>query len=462
MNEPSEVRVRFAPSPTGFFHIGSARTALFNWLYARHTGGKFVLRIEDTDTARNTPEALAALLEGMRWLGLDWDEGPEKGGDYGPYFQSERQDIYAEYLQKLLDADRAYEKDGAVYFKLLGERYVEFDKYKDAEIEKVRTEPITVKDAIRGDVTRNVETDFVIRRSNGDYGFHFVNVVDDIAMNITHVIRGEDHLSNTARHVEIYQALGATPPVFAHIPLILKVDGKGKMSKRDEGSLIEEYVKRSFIPEAVRNFLCLLGWNPKDGQEVMPIAEIIERFDFDGIQKEGARFDEKKLAFINTEYLRALPVETFCWLAAPILTEAGVIDEHTQEDYLHAILAISQEKARDFEGLPELVGPLFKEDFTIDPEAHKRVFKKGEPLARLAELIPALEGVDPWDEQTIDNHILSLAEKMDQRKFDYFPIARLAISGQAGGPDLLALLRALGKDRALMRMRRFAEREAES
>lgn len=457
MTQDHAVRVRFAPSPTGFFHIGSARTALFNWLYARHTGGKFVLRIEDTDSARNTPEALAALLDGMRWLGLDWDEGPEVGGDHGPYFQSERVSIYEEYLQKLLDADRAYEQDGAVFFKLIGERYTEFDKYKNAEVEKVRTEPITVRDAIRGEVTRPVETDFVIRRANGDFGFHFVNVVDDITMQITHVIRGEDHLSNTARHVEIYRALGAEPPVFAHLPLILKTDGKGKMSKRDKGSLIEEYVQRHFIPEAVRNFICLLGWNPKDDREIMPIDEIIERFDFPGIQKEAARFDEKKMAFINTEYLRVLPVETFCWMAAPILSAAEVIDENTGEDYLHAVLAISQEKARDFEGLPQLVSYFFNEDFEVDEDAKKRVFKKGEPMTRLAELIPELETVDPWGEVNIDQAILALAEKMGQRKFDYFPIARLSVSGQAGGPDLLALLRVLGKDRVLARMRKFAE-----
>lgn len=457
MTQENAVRVRFAPSPTGFFHIGSARTALFNWLYARHTGGQFILRIEDTDSERNTPEALAALLEGMRWLGLDWDEGPEVGGDFGPYFQSQRGEIYEQYLQKLIDAGRAYEQDGAVFFKLLGERYIEFDKYKDAEIEKVRTEPVTVCDAIRGDVTRAVETDFVIRRSNGDFGFHFVNVVDDIAMRITHVIRGEDHLSNTARHVEIYRALGAEPPVFAHLPLILKTDGKGKMSKRDSGSLIEEYVQRKFIPEAVRNFICLLGWNPKDGQEIMPIGEIIAKFDFPGIQKEGARFDEKKLSFINTEYLRALPVETFCWMAAPILSESHVINEETPEDYLHAVLAISQEKARDFEGLPELVGFFFKEDYVIEADARDRVFKKGEPLSRLTELLPVLEGVDPWEETHIDQAILELAEKKGQRKFDYFPVARLAVSGQAGGPDLLALLRVLGKQRVLARMRAFAE-----
>jgi len=456
MTSDRAVRVRFAPSPTGFFHIGGARTALFNWLYARHTGGAFILRIEDTDAARNTPEALAALLDGMRWLGLDWDEGPEVDGDYGPYFQSQRNAIYEAHLEILRKKNRAYEQDGAVYFRLEGERYTEFDKYKNAEIEKVRTEPVTIRDAVRGEVTRAVETDFVLRRANGDFGFHFVNVVDDLAMKISHVIRGEDHLSNTARHVEIYRALGAPPPVFAHIPLILKSDGKGKMSKRETGALLEEYQQRNYIPQAVRNFLCLLGWNSKDDREVMPIEEIIERFDFDGVQKDGARFDEKKLAHINTEYLRALPVETFCWMAGPVLTEKGVIDEDASEDYLQAVLAIAQEKARDFDGLPELVGFFFRDDFVIDDKARERVFKKGDPAARLKELIPALEAVEPWTEEHIDAAIVALAESTGCQKFDYFPIARLAVSGQGGGPDLLAVLRVLGKPRVLRRLREFS------
>jgi len=455
MISESAVRVRFAPSPTGFFHIGGARTALFNWLYARHTGGQFVLRIEDTDTARNTPDALAALLDGMRWLGLDWDEGPEREGDFGPYFQSQRNPVYEAHLEILINNGRAYEQDGAVYFRLEGERYTEFDQYKNAEIEKVRTEPVTINDAVRGSVTRAVETDFVLRRSNGNFGFHFVNVVDDLAMKISHVIRGEDHLSNTARHVEIYRALGAEPPVFAHIPLILKSDGKGKMSKRETGALLEEYRRRNYIPGAVRNFLCLLGWNPKDNREIMPIEEIIVRFDFDGIQKDGARFDEKKLAHINTEYLRALPLETFCWMAGPVLTQAGVIDESTSENYLQGVLGIAQEKARDFEGLPELVNYFFTDNFAIDEEARKRVFKKGDALARLAELIPVLETVEPWTAEYIDAAIVALAESTGGKKFDYFPIARLAVSGQAGGPDLLALLQVLGKKRVLQRMGAF-------
>lgn len=223
----ASVRVRFAPSPTGFFHIGSARTALFNWLYARHTGGTFVLRIEDTDRERNTDAALRVLFDGMRWLGLDWDEGPEMGGDYGPYFQSQRDDVYREYLQILRDKGRAYDQDGAVFFRISGQ-------------------PQVIEDQIRGRVERTEEKDFVIFRSDGSPVFHFVNVVDDITMRITHVIRGEDHLSNTSKHTELYKAFGAPEPVFAHIPLILKQEGQGKMSKRDRGALIEEYQEKGF------------------------------------------------------------------------------------------------------------------------------------------------------------------------------------------------------------------------
>ena len=211
-----------------------------------------------TDKERNTEEALKVLIDGMRWLGLDWDEGPEVGGDYGPYFQSERQSIYDDYLQILKDKGRVYEKDGALWFRLEGERYTEYDEFHKAEVEKVKNAPVIIEDAVRGRVERTEERDFVIVRSNGEPVFHFVNVVDDIAMGITHVIRGEDHLSNTSKHVELFKALDAKVPVFAHIPLILKQSGPGKMSKRDKGAPIEEYEQRSFMPDAVRNYICCL------------------------------------------------------------------------------------------------------------------------------------------------------------------------------------------------------------
>ena len=373
----SDVRVRFAPSPTGFFHIGSARTALFNWLYARHTEGKFILRIEDTDKERNTEAALQVLIDGMRWLGLDWDEGPEVGGDYGPYFQSERQAIYEEYLQRLKDAGRTYEKDGAIWFKLEGERYTDYDDYKKADIEKVRAAPVVIEDAVRGRVERSEELDFVLVRKDCNPVFHFVNVVDDIAMGITHVIRGEDHLSNTSKHVELFKAFGAEPPVFAHIPLILKESGPGKMSKRDKGALIEEYESRGFLPAAVRNYISLLGWNPKDDRESekMAIEEIIERFDFPGINKGNARFDEKKLSALNTEYLRELNLGSFTFLAGPILSGAGVIDDKTDEDYLQSVLALCQPKARSLESLPELCGYFFRESYPLDDTTAAKIAK---------------------------------------------------------------------------------------
>lgn len=451
----SQVRVRFAPSPTGFFHIGSARTALFNWLYARHTGGTFVLRIEDTDKERNTDEALRVLLDGMRWLGLDWDEGPEAGGDYGPYFQSQRQAIYDDYLQKLKDAGRTYEKDGAVWFRLEGERYTAYDDFKKAEVEKVRSEPVVIDDAVRGRVERAEEQDFVIVRGNGEPVFHLVNVVDDIAMGITHVIRGEDHLSNTSKHVELYRAFGVEPPKFAHIPLILKESGPGKMSKRDKGALIEEYEQRGFLPEAVRNYICLLGWNPKDNREKMPIDEIIAQFDFPGINKGNARFDERKLSALNTEYLRELNLESFAFLARPALTAAGVLPESVDEDYLQAVLGLCQEKARSIEELPSFVAYFFTDDYPMDEATAQKIAKKTDPKALLSEILPVLESVDPFDAASLQAALEAHAESKGEKVFAWFPALRFALSGQGGGPELLPMLQVLGRERVLQRIRKF-------
>ena len=435
----SEVRVRFAPSPTGDFHIGSARTALFNWLYARHTGGVFVLRIEDTDKERNTPEALRLLLDGLRWLDLNWDEGPETGGEYGPYFQSERGDIYKKHLEKLRAAGRAYDKDGAVWFKISGE-------------------PQVIEDAIRGRVERTEEKDFVIFRSNGSPVYHFTVVVDDIAMGITHVLRGEDHLSNTSKHTEMFKAFGAPLPVFAHIPLILKSHGKGKMSKRDEGALIDGYQRRRFLPEAVRNYLSLLGWNPKDDSEVMPIDEIIERFDFPGINRNNARFDEKKMAHFNTEHLRRLPIETFIQMVRPDLDEAGVIPADTDADYLRAVIGLCQEKVRSFPELPAYIGYFFNDDFEYSEKAHKKVFRKGNPPARVRELLAALESLEEFSEAAIEQTLQELAEANSLYTGEYIHPARLAVSGTDAGPSLYALLRVLGKERVIRRLNRFVEK----
>ncbi|MCC5841091.1 MAG: glutamate--tRNA ligase [Opitutales bacterium] len=455
----SPVRVRFAPSPTGFFHIGSARTALFNWLFARHHGGTFILRIEDTDKERNSPEFLNLIYESLRWLGMDWDEGPFAGGDRGPYLQSERSPIYQAHLEQLKSAGRTYEKDGATFFRLEGERYTEFDTYLNAEVEKVRAAPVLIDDVIRGPVERAEERDFVLVRANGEPTFHFVNVVDDLTMGITHVIRGEDHLSNTSKHIELFRALGATPPRFAHLPLILKdpAAGKGKMSKRDKGALIEEYRQRHFLPAAVRNFIALLGWSPKNDQEVLDIGEIIERFRLEDIQKSPARFDEKKMAHINFEHLKALPIESYAWCARPVLTESGVLPESADETQLQQVLSLCQPKVDNLENLPSFSRYFFSDDYPEDPSVRERLLKKGEPKQLLDELIPALEELEPWTAPALDDAFAALAGKTNRKVHAWWPLCRFGVSGVGGGPDFLPMLEVLGKPTVVTRLRRFRD-----
>ena len=457
----SNVRVRFEPSPTGSTHIGTARTALFNWFYARKTNGIYVLRIADTDKERNSQEALEELLSVLRWLGLDWDEGPEVGGDYGPYFQSQRKSIHMEYLQKLQDTGRAYEKDGAIFFKLEGERYSEYDEYHKAEIEKVRTEPVVIKDLIRGDVTRREERDFVIVRSNGDPGFHFVNVVDDIAMKITHVLRGEDHLSNTSKHLELYKAFGAEPPVYAHMPMILRdpKQGKGKMSKRDKGALIEEYQNRHFLPQAVVNFIALLGWSPKDDQEVLELKDLLERFDLQDLQKGGARFDEKKMSHINFEHMKRLPMATYLPPAKAALLDADLASEEN-DAYIEKVLTICQEKIDSFENLPGFASYFFTENFTINEKAERKTTGNSDSIQRIQEITPLLDSIKLWDASTIDNAFNQLAEEKELKPFAWYPVVRFAVSGTNSGPDFLPMLEVLGKDRVVNRLRKFESKYA--
>src|SRR4051812_39673405 len=383
----SQVRVRFAPSPTGFFHIGSARTALFNWLYARHSGGVFILRIEDTDKERNSEAFLNLIYDSLTWLGLNWDEGPRVGGDFGPYRQSERSEIYQLYVRRLLDAGRAYEKDGATWFKLLGERYEVFDEHRKKTVTKVKLPPVVIEDQIRGRVERAEDEDFVIVRSDGNPVFHLVNVVDDIAMQVTHIIRGEDHLSNTSKHVLLYEGFGVKPPAFAHIPLILKQNGPGKMSKRDQGALIEEYQKRGYLPEALVNFLCLLGWNPGDDREKMPIAEIVRLFDLPGVNQSNARFDDKKLAHMNMAYTLELPADRFVSLAREYFqrqdTTVAKAALAADGGFFREVMLLSQPKIKGFEELPAYTAYFFSETFPVDPKVREKVMGKGDAKARL-------------------------------------------------------------------------------
>jgi glutamyl-tRNA synthetase len=433
----SQVRVRFAPSPTGFFHIGSARTALFNWLYARHTGGVFILRVEDTDQSRNSEEFLRVIYDSLKWLGLDWDEGPEIGGAFGPYRQSERSDIYREYLGRLKASGRTYEKDGATLFKISGE-------------------PQVIEDAVRGRVERKEEKDFVIVRSDGNPVFHFVNVVDDIAMQVTHVIRGEDHLSNTSKHTELFKALGAPLPIYAHIPLILKQNGPGKMSKRDQGALIEEYQKRGFIPEALVNFLCLLGWSPKDDREVLPLAEIVRLFDLPGINQSNARFDEKKLAHMNMVYIHAMePEKCFVFARNFLASRKFFAGTEPPDSYLRDVILLCQPKVRSIEDLPGFIGYFFSEEFAIDPKAKEKVFAKGDPKARLRELLAALPSADFSSDAALETLVHTLAAENSVGTGDYIHPSRLAISGTGVGPSFYGLLRVLGRERVTQRIERF-------
>jgi glutamyl/glutaminyl-tRNA synthetase len=453
----SQVRVRFAPSPTGFFHIGSARTALFNWLYARHTGGVFILRIEDTDKERNSEQFLNVIYDSLRWLGLNWDEGPQVGGAFGPYRQSERAAVYKEYLEKLKAAGRTYEKDGATWFKLIGDRYEVYDEHRKKTVTKVKVAPTVIEDQIRGRVERIEDEDFVIVRSDGNPVFHFVNVVDDIAMQITHVIRGEDHLSNASKHVELFKAFDAPVPAFAHIPLILKQNGPGKMSKRDQGALIEEYQKRGFLSEALVNFLCLLGWNPKDDREKMAIADVIQLFDLPGVNQSNARFDEKKLGHMNMTYLLELPTEKFLERATEFFGKypAGAT-ALADADKFREVMRLAQPKIKGFEELPAYTAYFFTEDFAIDPKVREKVMAKGEPKVRLTELIAALPAMDFSSDTAIEEAIKVLAAGKGLGFGDYQAVTRLAISGTNAGPSITSMFRVLGRERVAARLEWFA------
>jgi len=457
----SQVRVRFAPSPTGFFHIGSARTALFNWLYARHTGGTFILRIEDTDQARNSEEFLRLIYDSLTWLGMDWDEGPnpdgagERGG-FGPYRQSQRGAIYQQYKRQLLDAGRAYEKDGAVWFRLLGERYKIFDEHRKKEVEKVKAPPVVIEDLIRGRVERAEDEDFVIFRSDGSPVFHFVNVVDDIAMQVTHIIRGEDHLSNTSKHVRLYEGFGVTPPAFAHIPLILKSPemGPGKMSKRDKGALIEEYQRRGFSPKALVNYLALLGWNAGDDREKMPLAEIIRLFDLPGVNQSNAKFDGRKLSHMNMRYEQEKTPEAFYSSNVAYLTQTNQTALLNYPHLREAVL-LAQPKIKALDEVPAYINYFPIDDFPIDAKVREKVMAKGDPKARLNELIAALPAMDFSSDAAIEAGIKSLAEVQGLGFGDYQAVARLAVSGTNAGPSITSIFRVLGRERVQARLQKF-------
>jgi glutamyl-tRNA synthetase len=442
------VRVRFAPSPTGFLHIGGARTALFNWLYARHTGGTFILRIEDTDAARNTQEAVEVILKGLRWLGLEWDEGPMTGdpktrakGDRGPYFQSQRGEIYQRRVDELKQKGSAYDHDGAVKFRM-------------------PREPIVIPDLVVGDVRRELtdreqlDPDFVIVRSDGQPVFHFVNVVDDLEMEITHVIRGEDHLSNTAKHIALFRAFGVEPPKYAHIPLILNHDGS-KMSKRDQGASLTTYMEEGYAPEAVANYLCLLGWSPKDNREIVSIRDVVQMFDLPQILRHNARFDLDKLHWLHGEWIRLMNNGRFYELAIPALQRAGFDTKRYPDAYVKAALDTCKGKKRLFSELAEYGGFYFIEDVKIDPAAAAKEFTP-ENRERLKRLRDAFAALPSFHAATLEKTLKEIAAQLGVKAGVLVHPTRLACTGAAAGPSLYHLLEVLGKERVLKRIDRVS------
>ncbi len=433
------VRTRFAPSPTGYLHVGGARTALFNWLFARKHGGTFILRVEDTDAKRNTDDAYAVIYQGLDWLGLRWDEGPQAGGDYGPYFQSQRNAIYEKYLAQLEAKGLVYEDEGAIRFRS-------------------PRQTIVLEDLVCGKISFDMSNpathpDMTIRRPDGSWIFHFVNVVDDIEMALTHVIRGEDHLSNTPKHIELYQALDAKPPQFAHIPLILNHEGK-KLSKRDGGSSITHFIDGGYAPEAVANYISLLGWSPKDNREFLSIDEIRDLFALENINRRSAIFDLDKCFWLNGQHLIHMSLERFAELSMPFIAKAGI--DFGSTEALHAALAIVKPKVKHLSDVPDWIGFLFNDRYPFDAEAADKALRKPGALERLSQLKEAYTTLTDWTVPALETTLKETAAKHGVKNGEFIHPTRVAVSGRGVGPGLYEMLEVLGKDRALARFDRAA------
>jgi glutamyl-tRNA synthetase len=429
------IRTRFAPSPTGYLHVGGGRTALFNWLFARKHKGTFILRVEDTDAARNTEEARQAIFDGMNWLGLDWDEGPEKGGPHGPYYQSQRNDIYDTYFEKLLAADRLYNDGGAYRFR--------FER-----------KPITMQDLVCGEVTIDYRDesntpDMVVKRSDGSYVFHFVNVVDDLEMRMTHVIRGEDHLMNTPKHLQLIEAFGVEPPQYAHIPLILNPDGS-KMSKRDAGAAVGDYPKQGFLSEAVVNFIALLGWSSKSDDEIFTLMELVDRFSLEAINRAPARFDFEKCKWVNQQHIAKISMESFADLAKPFVQAKNL---PITENY-PAVIAAVKEKVRLLTEVPQAIDFLITDNAPEDAEAVAKA-KDNPNCTLLPDIADHLAALTEWSAVTAKEVIAIVAQANGAKLGQLMFPVRVALSGRAHGPDLGDVFEILGKERTVYRLKKF-------
>ena len=427
-------RLRFAPSPTGYLHVGGARTALFNWLYARRHGGTFILRIEDTDVGRSQAEMVTGILDGLRWLGIDWDEGPEIGGPHAPYFQSERLDRYRAAAAGLLKTDQAFEDGGAIRFK-------------------VPPGKTTFTDAVHGPIefeNEHIES-FVVLRSDTHPTYHLSVVVDDIEMAITHVVRGDDHISNTPKQVLLYHAFGKTPPAFAHVPLIMGPD-KQRLSKRHGATSVIEYAKQGYVAEAMVNFLALLGWGTGSNDELFTRDQLVERFNLEGISGGNAVFNTEKLDWFNHQHLLKLPDEELIARLMPHLETAGFLTNDL--GWLSKVLALLRPRAKKLTEFIDQLAPFFAAPTAYDPDAVKKHLATPGMKDHLSALRNALAGVE-WTEGPIEKALRDLADARTLKAGALIQGTRIAMTGRMVSPGLFEMLVLLGREQVLARLDRL-------
>lgn len=433
-------RLRFAPSPTGYLHVGGARTALFNWLYVRRHGGTFVLRIEDTDTQRSSWEMVSGILDGLSWLGIDWDEGPQIGGPHAPYFQSERLDRYRAAAHDLLAKGHAYEDEGAIRFK-------------------VPAGTTSFTDSVHGPISFDNEhiEPFVILRSDTHPTYHLSVVVDDIDMQISHVIRGDDHISNTPKQVLLYHAFGATPPAFAHVPLIMGPDKK-RLSKRHGATSVMEYEKQGYLPEAMFNFLALLGWGTGSDDEMFTREQLIERFTLEGISGGNAVFNTEKLDWFNHQHLLRLGDDELIARLRPRLTDAGYWRDALfgdDRDWFVAVLGLIKPRAKRLTEFIEQLAPFFADPDSYDADGVRKHLGSPDAASHVRALADAFAAAPAWDGPTLERDLRALAEQRGVKAGMLIHAARLAATGRMVSPGLFEMLVLLGRERTLARLDRF-------
>jgi glutamyl-tRNA synthetase len=424
------VRVRFAPSPTGFLHIGSARTAIFNWLFARHTEGRFLLRIEDTDLKRSEGRFLEEILEDLTWLGLDWDEEP--------VFQSRRFVVYREKAEELLAAGRAYRDGGAVLFKVPSDRVIAYD------------------DMIHGRITVDAGTikDQVLIKSDGSPAYNFSCVVDDAFSGITHILRGDDHISNTPKQILFYEAFGFEAPRFGHMPLILGADG-AKLSKRHGGVSVEEYKREGFLPGALANYLILLGWTPRDGREILPLEEAVKVFEIGEMNDVQAKFDLQRLRWLNGEYIMREPEARLLPLLRAQLAASGIDPSPVGDAYLAQVLGLYRVRLKTLSEFPAMTDCFFRDDFEVD-ETGREQLERPESRAVLGLLADRLEGLTNFGHETVEAAFRDIIAEKGLKAGQVIHPARMAVSGKTKGAGLFEMMEVLGRDRVLERLRRAA------